>query len=65
MTYGHAERTLATIRLLEAETAALLRSLPRLNAEQLAWLHQVSRADRTPGAAGRVGPMSGITIAQP
>lgn len=41
MVYGHAERTLATIWLLETETAALLRALPSLDAEQLAWLHGI------------------------
>lgn len=40
MSYGHAERTLATIRLLEAETAELLHSLPRLDAEQSGWLQE-------------------------
>ncbi len=44
MGYGHAERVLATIRLLEAETAALLNSLPELDAEQRAWLEEVSGA---------------------
>jgi len=38
MAYGHAERTLAAIRLLEAETAELLRGLPQLDAEQSRWL---------------------------
>jgi hypothetical protein len=38
MTYGHAERTLAAIRLLEAETRTLLASLDRLSPEQAQWL---------------------------
>ncbi len=38
MAYGHAERTLAAIRLLETQTAELLYSLPRLDAEQSNWL---------------------------
>jgi hypothetical protein len=63
MAYGHVERTLATIRLLEAETAALLHSWPQLDAEQLAWLHQVNRA--SPNAPGRQGrPVGGITVTQ-
>jgi len=38
--YGHAERTLAAIRLLETQTAELLYSLPRLDAEQSNWLKE-------------------------
>jgi len=41
MTYGHAERNLAVIRELEAETKQLLAGLPRLDEEQRAWLDQV------------------------
>jgi hypothetical protein len=43
MAYGHAERALDAIRLLEAETAALLHRLPELDAEQAGWLQEVSR----------------------
>lgn len=42
MAYGHAERTLAAIRLLEAQTAELLYSLPRLDPEQSSWLTESS-----------------------
>ena len=56
MSYGHAERTLAAIRLLEAETAELLRSLPRLDAEQSAWLQEFTKA---PCPAGRSEPSVG------
>jgi len=45
MAYGHAERTLAAIRLLEAETADLLRSLPRLTAEQSGWLEELTQPE--------------------
>jgi hypothetical protein len=38
MAYGHAERNLALIRQLEAETRQLLDSLPQLDREQSAWL---------------------------
>jgi hypothetical protein len=38
--YGHAERTLAAIRLLESQTAELLGSLPWLDAEQSSWLEE-------------------------
>ncbi len=38
MTYGHAERNLALIRQLEAETSQLLAQLARLDTEQQAWL---------------------------
>ena len=44
MAYGHAERTLAAIRLLETQTAELLRSLPRLDAEQSSWLNEAVEA---------------------
>jgi len=52
--YGHAERALAAIRVLEAETAELLRSLPQLDDEQSRWLDEVVAAgSRT---LRRVGP---------
>jgi hypothetical protein len=38
MTYGHAERNLALIRQLEAETRQLLESLKQPDAEQSTWL---------------------------
>ncbi len=44
MAYGHAERTLAAIRLLETQTAELLYSLPRLDAEQSSWLKESNQA---------------------
>ena len=44
MAYGHAERTLAAIRLLETQTAELLYSLPRLDAEQANWLKEAVEA---------------------
>jgi triphosphoribosyl-dephospho-CoA synthetase len=54
MAYGHAERTLATIRLLEAETRELLARQEHLDPEQAEWLCQAAesasrrlRADRT------------------
>jgi hypothetical protein len=56
--YGHAERTLAAIRLLETQTAELLYSLPWLDAEQANWLKEsrqaCSRAVHAP-AGGRAG----------
>jgi hypothetical protein len=42
MGYGHAERTLATIRLLEAETRELLSRQVHLDSEQAAWLRQAA-----------------------
>ena len=42
MAYGHAERTLAAIRLLEAETAELLGRLPHLDCGQSRWLQEVT-----------------------
>ena len=44
MAYGHAERTLAAIRLLETQTAELLYSLPWLDAEQSNWLKEAKQA---------------------
>ena len=48
MSYGHAERNLALIRQLEAETRDLLGSLGQLDLEQSAWLQDRhrSRPDR-------------------
>jgi hypothetical protein len=40
MTYGHAERNLAVIRRLEAETEQLILSLEYPVPEQSAWLEQ-------------------------
>jgi hypothetical protein len=41
MAYGHAERNLAQIRQLEAETRKLLGSLDQLDPEQSAWSQEV------------------------
>jgi hypothetical protein len=40
MGYGHAERNLALIRQLEAETRELLGTLDRPDPEQSAWLQE-------------------------
>jgi DNA-binding CsgD family transcriptional regulator len=42
MSYGHAERNLATLRQLEAETRELMASLDQLNPERSAWLQEVT-----------------------
>jgi hypothetical protein len=42
MAYGHAERTLATIRLLEAETRELLSRQEHLDSEQEQWLREAA-----------------------
>ena len=55
MTYGHAERTLATIRLLEAETRDLLCRQEHLDPEHAQWLREAAEsASRRlrPGHAG-------------
>jgi hypothetical protein len=44
MAYGHAERTLAAIRLLEAETRELLRSQDQLDPEQAQWLRDAAES---------------------
>jgi len=46
MAYGHAERNLALVRQLEAQTRQLLESLDRLDPEQSAWLQEVTRPQR-------------------
>ena len=43
MAYGHAERNLATMRRLEAETEELL-SLPQSGSGQSRWLQQAAKA---------------------
>ncbi len=45
MTYGHAERTLDTIRRLESETRNLLGGLHQLNPEQEQWLNDTAESD--------------------
>jgi hypothetical protein len=46
MAYGHAERNLALIRQLEAETTKLLGSLDRLDPDHSAWLQEVTSPGR-------------------
>ena len=46
MAYGHAERNLALIRQLEAETRNLLASLDRPDPEQSAWLQEITSANK-------------------
>jgi hypothetical protein len=54
MAYGHAERNLALLRRLEAETQQLLENLNRPDPEQSAWLQEVkSRGDDRSGRCGR------------
>ncbi len=48
MAYGHAERNLALIRQLEAETTKLLGSLDQLDPEHSAWLQKVTGPVRLP-----------------
>ena len=42
MAYGHAERNLAVLRQLEAETRQLLESLDQPDPEQSAWLQEAA-----------------------
>ena len=44
MAYGHAERTLATIRLLEAETRNLLSRQEHLEPEHAEWLRTTAES---------------------
>jgi hypothetical protein len=55
MAYGHAERTLAAIRHLEAQTRELLGSLAQLDPEQSHWLHEVAEAGSQAGDAPAPG----------
>ena len=48
MGYGHAERNLALIRQLEAETRDLLETLDQPDPEQSAWLQEITRPERQP-----------------
>jgi hypothetical protein len=47
MAYGHAERNLALIRQLEAETRRLLANLDQADAEQSAWLQDSAAGPAT------------------
>ena len=58
MAYGHAERNLALIRQLEAETRKLLGSLNQLDPEQSAWLREVASPRRQAGHQYRPEPAS-------
>jgi hypothetical protein len=44
MAYGHAERNLAAIRRLEAETKELAGGLPQSGSGQSRWLQQTAKA---------------------
>ena len=59
MAYGHAERNLALVRQLEAQTRQLLESLGRLDPEQSAWLLEVTRPHR-PVLPALGGPTASI-----
>jgi hypothetical protein len=48
MAYGHAERNLALICQLEAETRQLLESLDQPDPEQSAWLRESAADGRCP-----------------
>jgi len=58
MAYGHAERNLALIRQLEAETRKLLGSLNHLNPEESAWLQEVTGPRSQAGHQYRPEPVS-------
>ena len=53
MAYGHAERNLALIRLLEAESWQLLTGLSQPDPEQSAWLQEIISPRQ---AGGKPGP---------
>ena len=53
MAYGHAERNLALLRQLEAETRQLLESLDQPDPEQSAWLQEVTSREMADEAHSR------------
>jgi hypothetical protein len=53
MAYGHAERNLALLRQLEAETRQLLESLDQPDPQQSAWLQEVTSRERADEAHSR------------
>jgi hypothetical protein len=53
MAYGHAERNLALLRQLEAETGQLLESLDQPDPEQSAWLQEVASRGAVTGSLER------------
>ena len=59
MAYGHAERNLALIRLLEAETRQLLGSLGRRDHEQSACLQDTTSPRQADGAPGPAADCAG------
>jgi FtsZ-binding cell division protein ZapB len=56
MAYGHAERTLATIRLLEMETRELLSREERLDPEQAQWLSEAAESASRRLCSARLTP---------
>jgi hypothetical protein len=61
MAYGHAERNLAAIRKLEAETRQLLGTMTQLDQEQSAWLGEAAG----PGDKGPDLPSGSARLYQP
>jgi hypothetical protein len=58
MAYGHAERNLALIRQLEAETSKLLGSLNQPDPQQSGWLQEGYRLTPTWEAPSSEGPVA-------
>jgi hypothetical protein len=64
MAYGHAERNLALLRQLEAETRQLLERLDQPDPEQSAWLHEATVRRKCSEDADTPLPASGRTVKQ-
>ena len=64
MAYGHAERTLAAIRLLEAETRELLSRQERLEPEHAEWLRQAAESASRRLRSGSAAD-TGLRMARP
>ena len=58
MPYGHAEGTLATIRLLEAETRELLARQDHLDPEQAKWLREAADSASRRLCSGRAARLT-------
>jgi len=66
MTYGRAERALAAIRRLEAETTELLSGLPQLDPEQSLWLKEVAaRSQECAAPAAAMQPARAVDESSP
>jgi len=62
MAYGHAERNLALIHQLEAETMNLLGSLEQPDSEQSAWLQEIVPPREAGGSPALAGDRKSVSF---